>query len=235
MGETTTIFGRISINGDTAKSKKFITSLKDDKHYPWIRTEMFSFGSFEKPFYYREPILGFAATYKNLEESLKCFIIKFEFLLSNIEFYSAKMQMETEFYGTYEFFWKSKTENDNFKEKDELIETENWYFGHGYRNCWGLLQVDLKQEHIFPFGYSYPIKFDKEALLEFNKLIDKTSKININEKIYLANYFENLESNNSNLNPILTYYEVRKLIDYGYDTEKGYWIIKQKELTKLLD
>jgi hypothetical protein len=35
-------------------------------------------------------------------------MIKFENVLRNIEFDTAKIQMETEYYGTYNFFWKSK-------------------------------------------------------------------------------------------------------------------------------
>ncbi|MBL7706572.1 MAG: hypothetical protein JNM21_13590 [Taibaiella sp.] len=39
--------------------------------------------------------------------------------------------METEFYGNYNFFWKSKTGTESFKEEDALIETEDWFSDSG--------------------------------------------------------------------------------------------------------
>lgn len=46
--------------------------------------------------------------------------------------------MEAEFYGTYNFFWKSKEgQSARFEEKEKLIETDEWYFGSGHRGRWG--------------------------------------------------------------------------------------------------
>ncbi len=233
MGETTIIFGRILINGETQNAKKIIETFKDDQYYPWLRSEMFSFTSFEKPFYYREPVIGFAASYKNLEDSLSCFIIKFEFLLSKLEFYSAKLQMETEFYGTYEFFWKRKIHHENFEEKEKLIERPKWFFGHGYRNFWGHLKVDLGENDVFPFGYKYPIEFDKERVVDFNYIIDKTKLIELNTKIVFSDFLDKKKCDNSLFYPIFSYFSIRKLIDYGYETNNGFWIIKKQELNKI--
>ena len=232
MGETTIIFGRISVNGDLKKAKRFIETFKDDNSYPWFRPEMFSFSSFEKPYYFREPIIGFASSYKNLEDSLKDLIIKFEYLLENIDFSTAKLQMETEMFGTYDFFWKRKTQNDKYDEKENLIETKNWFFGHGNRNVWGHLQQEL-EPRVFPFSYEYPIKFDEESLNDFYLIIDKSKNKSNQERIYFSEYIDKRKCDSSLFHPILTYYEVRKLIECGYEAEKGYWLIKKNDILRI--
>ena len=125
MGVQTIVHGRISLQGDYAKSRNFILSLKDDEYYPVLRTEMFSLRAVERPFYYNDSIVGFAADYKGLEYDWTAFILKFEHILRNIEFATAKIQMETEYVGTYNFFWRSKQHIiSTFKEEDQLIETK---------------------------------------------------------------------------------------------------------------
>jgi hypothetical protein len=157
MGAQTIIHGRIVLKGDFDKSKKFIKSLNNDEKYPWIRSEMFSLGASNRPYYYDAPIVAFAADYKELEYDWMAFVIKFENVLRNIDFSTVKIQMETEFAGTYNFFWKSKSQNDKFDEKEKLIETDEWYFGYGYRNMWGALNEDLKEKDIFNIDFEYPI------------------------------------------------------------------------------
>ncbi len=233
MGETTIIFGRIAVNGDLMKAKEFIETFQDDNKYPWFRTEMFSFSSFDKQFYFREPIIGFAASYKNLEHSLKDLIIKFEYLLLNIEFSTAKLQMETEMFGTYDFFWKRKTDYDKFEDEDKLIETKNWFFGHGQRNIWGQLQLESNEPMVFPFSYEYPIQFDKEILEEFYLVVDKSINLGFNRKIYFDEYLRKERCDNSLFHPIFTYYEVRNIIECGYETGRGFWIIKKNEILRI--
>lgn len=224
MGVQTIIHGRINLNGDFAKSKKFIRTLKDDDRYPWIRTEMFSLGASERPYYYDEPILGFATDYKGLEYYWTSFIIKFENVLQNIEFDTAKIQMETEFLGTYNFFWKSKSGIDKkFEEGDYFIETEKWYFGYGYRGRWGLLDEELKDKHIFNIDFEYPIKFDATTLLEFREAVKDANE----EQVV---YLDKKVKSSDKLFSILTYGYINKMFDYGFERGKGYWIKKLKHI-----
>ncbi len=222
MGVQTIIHGRINLKGNFEKSREFIKKLENDEKYPWIRTEMFSLGAIEKPYYYNEPIIGFAADYKGLENDWKSFVIKFEHILKNIEFENAKIQMETEFVGTYNFIWMSKSHNEKFEEKEQLIETDNFYFGFGNRCRWGTLNEDLKEEHIFDLDFEYPIRFDLKTKNEFNELLDS---IKINETIYIKDKIRNFEK----LYPILTFGNTNGVINYDFESEKGYWIKKLKE------
>lgn len=223
MGVQTIVHGRISLKGDFEKSREFIRSLSNDDKYPWIRTEMFSLGAKERPYFYDESIIGFASSYKALEYDWTSFIIKFENILSNIEFDTAKIQMETEFYGTYNFFWKSKTKQDNFEDKEKLIETNGWYFGYGYRCRWGLLDEELKDEHIFSMDFDYPVKFDLITLNEFN---EATKEIEVGQVIDLGDKVKNYEK----LHSILTFGYVNKMFDYGFESGKGYWVKKLKQI-----
>ena len=84
---------------------------------------MFSLGATESPYYYENPIISFGASYKEVEHEWEFFILKFENILRNIEFETAKTQLETEILGTYNFFWKSKTGTDTYEKKEKLIET----------------------------------------------------------------------------------------------------------------
>jgi hypothetical protein len=132
--------------------------------------------------------------------------------------------METEFYGTYNFFWKSKIGNDKkFEEGEQLIETDKWYFGYGYRCRWGLLDEELKEKHIFKIDFEYPIKFDNKTLTEFNEVV---KEVGIGQVVYLDNKVKNYER----LYSILTYGYVNKIFDYGLESGKGYWIKKLKQI-----
>jgi hypothetical protein len=223
MGVQTIIHGRIALKGNFEKSREFLKTLQNDDKYPWLRTEMFSLGATERPYYYEDPIIAFAASYKGLEDDWTSFIIKFENVLRNIEFDTAKIQMETEFFGTYNFFWKSKSDTDKFDDKEKLIETSEWYFGYGYRCRWGLLDEDLKEEHIFRINFEYPIRFDTTTLSAF---LDAAKDLEINE----TTYFTGKLKLSDQLYPILIYGHINKMLDYGFEPGKGMWI---KKLNKI--
>lgn len=157
MGFQTIVHGRITLKGDYEKSRQYLKSL-NDKEYPWLRAELFSTGATESPYYYEQPVIAFAADYKEVEYDWSDFILKFEHLLRNIEFDSARIQMETEILGTYNFFWKSKTGWTTYEEAEKMIETEEWFFGFGHRNYWGYLTEPLTEAHIFSIDFSYPVK-----------------------------------------------------------------------------
>ncbi len=122
---------------------------------------MFGLGISEHS-YYEDPVITFGATYKQIEYHWKEFIITFENILKQLHFDTAKIQLETEIVGTYNFFWKSKrnsTVKENFDEKDKMIETELWFFGFGNRDRWGLLESELLPSEIFKIDhFKYPVE-----------------------------------------------------------------------------
>lgn len=113
-----------------------------DDNYPWIRSEMFNVGSTETPYFYKNPIATFGATYKNLEDetSLSEFLQKFENILCKLDFDFARIRLETEFRGDFELFWGRKTgKQPEFYDNRGLSERELWFFGYGFRNMFGSL------------------------------------------------------------------------------------------------
>lgn len=172
MGVQTIVHGYIVLEGDSEKSRQYIKSLEADHEYPYLRSEMFSLGASGSPYFYRNPIISFGATYKEMEDELDLFLLKFENVLRNIEFESAKLQMETEFFGNYNFYWSSKQRNIvSFKEDDALIETEEWFFGYGHRGRWGSLAEPLQEEHTFKlFDFAYPVRNPKQYDLYWEKV-----------------------------------------------------------------
>lgn len=158
MGFQTIVHGRISLKGNFEKSRHYIRSLGEDNQYPCISTEMFSLGTTESPYYYENPIISFGASYKQVEHEWEIFLLKFENILRNIEFETAKIQLETEILGTYNFFWKSKTGTDIYEKKEQLIETAEWYFGYGHRHAYGILEEPLTESHTYRlFHFNYPV------------------------------------------------------------------------------
>ncbi len=117
-----------------------------------------SIGAKERPQYYDQQVIAFAATYKNVEYEggFKDFVLKFEQILRNLEFETASIHLETEVMGTYHLFWEKITSpdtlGDRYEQEDfQLIKTDDWYFGFGYRNRSGSLDVKLEKGHIFDF------------------------------------------------------------------------------------
>jgi len=191
MGRETILHGRITLTYDKAeqnKFRKFISTLKGDVAYPWIRKEMFSFGATERPYYYDRPVIGFGANYKALEPQFTAFIIKFEHILRNIAFQDVKLQMETEIYGTFNFYWRSKKYDLSVDPKDNLIETDEWFFGQGYRSMHGSSDLDTNEHFDSNYGFDYPITFDQTVIDHFNKALKNSENFNLGEKIYIRGY-----------------------------------------------
>ena len=152
------VHGRILLEyGKGEKSGEYLQSIGRDESWPFISADMFSPGAKERPQYYDQRVFAFAATYKNVEYGgFKAFVLKFEQILRNLEFDTACIHLETEVMGTYHLFWKKITSpdtlEDRYKQEDfQLIKTDDWYFGFGYRNHSGSLEMKLEKEHIFDF------------------------------------------------------------------------------------
>jgi hypothetical protein len=223
MGSQTIIHGRITLKGDVGASQKYVSQLRDD-NYPKICREMFSIGATEYYAYYEEPVIAFAATYKSVEDDWDCFILKFEHLLRNIEFDTAKLQMETEYLGDYHFFWKSKTEHTRFEEKDKFIEMPEWFFGYGYRCVWGLLEEEQDGIPSFPFEFDYPVRPDEEILAELLQMLQAMEQGNLPKQVFVNDYLSRESQQSPKLYLSLTALCLREGITFGYETHKGHWI-----------
>lgn len=223
MGTQTIIHGRITLKGDIGKTQKLIAALRDDK-YPRICTQMFSVGATEHYSYYEEPVVAFAATYKSVEDDWDCFILKFEHLLKRIEFDTARIQMETEFFGLYHFFWQSKTGHERFEEKDKMTERPLWYFGHGYRSRWGQLEEGNGDEQTLPFAFEYPVIAHEPLLKELRSLLQAMELGNLPKTIYVSEYLDTDLVKTGKIYLALIDLYLDKEADFGNDVHKGYWM-----------
>jgi hypothetical protein len=223
MGSQTIIHGRITLKGDVEASQEFIRVLKDN-NYPKICKEMFSVGATERYFFYDEPVIAFAATYKSVEDDWDCFILKFEHLLRNIEFGTAKLQMETEYLGDYHFFWKSKTEHTRFEEKEKFIEMPEWYFGYGYRCMWGHLEEGHDGIPSFPFEFKYPVQADEIILSELRRLLYAMEQGNLPKTLFVNDYLSPEMQQSPKLYLGLTALCLQQGAEFGYEVHKGYWM-----------
>ena len=218
MGVQSIIHGRIAIKKNYDDCIEEIKNLEHDENYPFLRTEMFSIGSNKKPYYYDEPIISFAASYKGVEDDWSSLILKFENLLAKIEFETAKMQLETEFYGTFNFFWMSKNKrNDEIKSEKLLFESNEWFFGFGLRGRWGFLEEKLDEEKYRKMGFTYPIKLNSEI---YSKLESVIASLPMDEKHFIDNKIKITDE----LYPILTSLKLKDLIRFGFENEKGLWV-----------
>lgn len=164
MGRHSLVSARITVQPENHdKTVAFLQTLKNDDTYPYIRTEMFSIGTKEVPHQYFTSIIAFAASYKNIEDHFTDFVIKFEHVLRNIDFNTCKLHLETEYFNDYNFMWVNKKTNHMKNDdvvKNQLIETDTFYFGYGNRTRYGTLRDTLNDTDCFDkcnFGFSYPI------------------------------------------------------------------------------
>ncbi|MCD8528518.1 MAG: hypothetical protein LRY27_00705 [Chitinophagales bacterium] len=171
MWEWNYIYGAILVK-NYLKSVEIIKSLREDKNYPFINTDMFSLGAKDIPFYYDDRMISFAATYKYFgyeKEDWKILILKIEHLLRRIGFISAQFHIS----GVYDeitLFWYNKDEaSTNLKEnyytsEYDFIKTDEWYFGYGFRN---LHHARLESKNYNKLDLLYPIDYNNDIIKEF--------------------------------------------------------------------
>lgn len=235
------VHGRILIEyGKGKKSRNYIKSIGEDDYYPFISTNMFSNVAEPHPPFYDQQVIGFAATYKNVEYGygFHAFILKFEKILRELEFETAHIELETELIGTYRFFWKKigkldtikdLYQNDDFK----LIRTNEWYFGFGYRSDYGSLNVELKEEQIFTYDdFTYPVTIPEKVLSDFKSLLAGLKNQEIGTKFYLNKYVKNQfsSSKSEGLGLCLDNLQIEGKINFEFEDRKGYSITKIQEI-----
>ena len=229
MGNVTVVNATIVIE-DWVACSEILNTMDEDIHYPWVRREMFNLGSITAPYFYQNPVVSFAASYKNFEGSdISDLILKFEYLLDKIDFDYTRLRFETTWYGEYECYWKKKKgHNDTYISKFKLIEREKWFFGFGFRTRYGELIVE--QEPRIPPDFEYPIAFDPKIIEAFNEIIPELNAIPINTRKYYKEMVNPKVFGHSDSYLILTYLDLNKVIKYGHDSAGHRFIERLKEI-----
>ena len=232
------VYGRILFQyGKGEKSRKYIKSIGQDDYHPSISTDMFSIGAQERSQFYDQQVVAFAATYKNVEydEDFKVFILKFEKILRELEFDTVHIELEAEIIGTYRFFWRKIGEPDTLddrytKEEFQLIRTNEWYFGYGYRSEGGFLNVKLEDDHIFSYNdFTYPVEIPNQTLQYFKPLLEGIKEQNLGEKFYVKEFIKDQWASIKKLYFLLSKLQIEEKIDFEYEGKKGYSVTRIKE------
>ena len=142
MGEASAVFGRITSYGakDNSTNLNVVENLPSQSNgYSKFTKEMFNRNELHGSGDYT---IGFARSYKNVESYLEEWIDEFEDILEDMKWQNVKVIIETEMYGSHQYFWTTKSaSNIDSKlliEPYNLIEKKKWYFGEGHRNFWGM-------------------------------------------------------------------------------------------------
>jgi len=95
-------------------------------------------------------VVGFARSYKNAESYWKDWINEFEQLLRVLKWQSVNVILETEIFGTHQYMWMNKFHHNGQKKENsyDLIEKQEWYYGKGFRNFWGMPQLKFGFEDL---------------------------------------------------------------------------------------
>ncbi|WP_431111466.1 hypothetical protein [Winogradskyella poriferorum] len=150
------IYGYIKIDRDYYKSVKFIKELGKDDSYPFVNTNMFSFGDYERPYYYEDIPFSFAATYKYFGldlEDWNVFILKIENILNNISFETASFHINSSI-GDYVFTWEKLLESQEKKyDHNNIFFAKSWSFKITFNT--GSEENDIKG--LTSMGFEYPV------------------------------------------------------------------------------
>jgi len=222
VGILSLVSGYISLKGDGKESLAFIRNLKD-KQFPWFRSEMFSHGATESPYYYDHQIVGFAASYKGVELDWTPFVMKFEHILRHLNFYEAKIELQAEWFGRHEFIWMPNSKDYHGKEsllEKGYIETGEWLFKSNNRNL-GF------ENALFDHNFTYPLTFDVKLMDPVNEMLQKIAQVPLQTKIFLNDYLpEDSGLSKDRIYDFLVYLSIQKEIEYGVVSGKGYWLKK---------
>jgi hypothetical protein len=109
MSESSIVFGRIRCRSieSIKKNIEVISRLPLSAEYsvPFFTAEMFNRNLAAGKM---DHVLGFARSYKNIEHRWEEWISEFEELIAKLEWESINVILETEMFGTHQYFWLSK-------------------------------------------------------------------------------------------------------------------------------
>jgi hypothetical protein len=220
IDKLSTVYGRIVIDGKLDEAKRIINSFDFGDSYPYIQKEMFNTGWSDNPWQYESQIIGFSVCYKRVEEHWSSFIIKFETLIEKLEYFdSALINLETFYYGTYNFKW---LKTDKFITDITGKERVEWDLQIGHDGDFENYESKIQEGKIFNIGLTYPIDYSKPIQKMVQDLIQTK---NGNKKVYLNDHLESSILNSNELDNILTFLEINDNLRCGYENGKGKWII----------
>lgn len=225
MGEISIIHGRIIMN-DKESGNEFFKYYKD-KNHPLLPKEAFNLELLNSENYRYNSILTFGRTYKYLDGGYewKQLIIKFENILKNLNFDNAKMYLETEFLGNYEFFWKS----NKVMENDDKL-----FFGTGRYSMSGIKIEEADSK--LPINTEYPIRYDNGILEGFNSIVNQLNSIPKETKHIFTKPYEHNFLGHDGVRLILTQLQIDGILDWGYENKEhdyALFIIRKNEIHKM--
>lgn len=95
-----------------AHNRKVVEALPDADGWPFICREMFGISGFdEMAGTYQTQVIHFGASYRAIEYEWQLWMNKFEELLQQMYWVSAKVHLETEISGLHTFVWESEGES----------------------------------------------------------------------------------------------------------------------------
>jgi hypothetical protein len=137
MGHITIVYGNII--GATWRTedyhklqrlnKDILDALADSDTFPWIHRNMFLCQDPNNiQGTYRDQVIVFGASYKGVEEEWDEWLEKFEIILRQLYWTSAKIHLETEFMGTYTYEWTFDLNQKNNWTSENPTPTTMWEF-----------------------------------------------------------------------------------------------------------
>lgn len=95
-----------------AHNREIVESLPDADGWPFICREMFGISGFdEMAGTYQTQVIHFGASYRAIEYEWQLWMKKFEELLQQMYWVSAKVHLETELSGLHTFVWEAEGES----------------------------------------------------------------------------------------------------------------------------
>jgi hypothetical protein len=115
-------------------NKSVIESLPiDDKKWPRIERSMFLVPDPDLSKLYRDQVIVFGTSYKEVEQDWEEWLQKFESILMELYWISATVHLETELIGTHTYEWVyDSNQPDNFVSENPK-PTSKWNFSGGPR------------------------------------------------------------------------------------------------------
>ncbi|MEQ9442744.1 MAG: hypothetical protein RIG62_27125 [Cyclobacteriaceae bacterium] len=139
MGHESIVYGHICaiVNQPPKGDKllelnyKIIQELPNTDDYPWITKWMFNTIPMGTQPIYRNQIIHFGASYKQVESEWSQWLDKFELILKKLYWFSATVHLETELVGDHKYEWVANIDHWN---NEKIEPTTEWKFFGGPRD-----------------------------------------------------------------------------------------------------
>ena len=138
MGHVSTVYGNIMAVPKSAQLQRINKSVIEllpvnDTGWPWLERGMFLVPDPDHSNMYRQQVIVFGASYKEVEYKWEEWLEKFESILRQLYWLTVTVHLETELVGSYTYEWLNDISNpDNFF-SDDPKPTTKWNFSGGPR------------------------------------------------------------------------------------------------------